>query len=86
MARILIVDDAEHIRSLARLALMQAGHQVFVAGDGAAAVRTFSEQPAELVLCDLALPGKGGLETLADLRRVCPGVESNLVISPFVTL
>jgi CheY-like chemotaxis protein len=76
MARILVVDDEEHIRALARMALVRAGHQVFVAGDGAAAIRTFREQPADLVLCDLALPGQGGLETLADLRRTCPGVRA----------
>jgi CheY-like chemotaxis protein len=42
------------------------------AGDAAAGVEAFGEEPADLVLCDIFLPGGGGLDAIRELRRLNP--------------
>lgn len=69
MARILIIDDERLIRRLARLTLESAGHQVEEADDGDAGLAAYRERPADVVLCDLFMPGRDGLETIPELCR-----------------
>jgi len=69
MSRILIVEDDERIRSSMRLALEDEGHAVDDVGSGEEAITRFDDEPAELVLMDLMLPGMGGFETCRVLRR-----------------
>jgi CheY-like chemotaxis protein len=69
MARILLVDDNAELRGLLRLGLEEAGHQVAEAGEGTEALRLYKEAPADLVVCDLFMPGKEGLETIRELRQ-----------------
>jgi two-component system KDP operon response regulator KdpE len=69
MSRILIVEDDERIRSSMRLALEDEGYTVDDVGSGEEAVERFAEEPAELVLIDLMLPGMDGFEACRALRR-----------------
>ncbi|MHB1518866.1 MAG: response regulator [Acidimicrobiales bacterium] len=69
MSRILVVEDDERIRSSMRLALEDEGYGVEEAAGGEEAVARFGEQPADLVLIDLMLPGIDGFETCRTLRR-----------------
>jgi CheY-like chemotaxis protein len=69
MARILLIDDNDSLRRLLRLQLEAAGHQVREAGNGDDGLRLYQEGPADLVVCDLFMPGKEGLETIRELRR-----------------
>ena len=69
MPRILLIDDNLEVRSLLRLQLEGAGHQILEAAEGDEALRLFRREPADLVLCDLFMPGKEGLETIRELRR-----------------
>jgi two-component system nitrogen regulation response regulator NtrX len=68
---ILIVDDEKNIRRAMRLVLEAEGHRVVEAATAEDATRALAEQtqPTDLVLLDLLLPGKSGLEWLAELRR-----------------
>jgi CheY-like chemotaxis protein len=75
MARILVIDDDCSVRAVLRAALEAAGHQVREAGDGLQGVQGFEQWPAELVLCDLFMPGMEGLETIRELRRRSAGVK-----------
>jgi CheY-like chemotaxis protein len=68
VARILVVDDVEEVRWFLRIILRQAGHEVVEAPDGAQALQVYQQQPADLVLCDLFMPEKEGLETIRELR------------------
>src|SRR5215216_1363978 len=67
MARILLLDDNEALRSLFRRCLHKAGHEVFDAADGQAGSRLYHEQAPDLVICDLYMPNKDGLELIREL-------------------
>jgi DNA-binding response OmpR family regulator len=69
MSRILIIEDDERIRSSMRLALEDEGYTVDDVPSGEEGVARFTEQPAELVLIDLMLPGIDGFEACRTLRR-----------------
>jgi DNA-binding response OmpR family regulator len=69
MSRILIVEDDERIRSSMRLALEDEGYTVEDVASGEAAVTRFNEEPFEVALIDLMLPGMDGFETCRTLRR-----------------
>ena len=67
MSRILVVEDDERIRSSMRLALEDEGYAVEDVANGEEAVDRFADEPAELVLIDLMLPGIDGFETCRTL-------------------
>jgi CheY-like chemotaxis protein len=67
-ARILVVDDEADLRTLANLALSQAGHVVVEASSGQEALALIDAAMPDLVLLDLLMPEQGGLEVLRILR------------------
>jgi len=69
MARILLTDDDESFRRMLRLTLVRLGHTVDEAKDGAQAWTKFQAQPADLVIMDLIMPEKEGLETIRQFRK-----------------
>jgi DNA-binding response OmpR family regulator len=68
MARILVVDDNAVVRKVIRQALELEGHDVMVAEDGNEALDCFRERVADLVITDIVMPGKEGIETILELR------------------
>jgi DNA-binding NtrC family response regulator len=75
MARILLIDDEEGLRTMLHRALEEQGHAVTVAREGREALRLYRQNPAELVITDIQMPDRDGLEVLMDLRREFPGVK-----------
>ncbi|HUY20840.1 MAG TPA: response regulator transcription factor [Acidimicrobiales bacterium] len=67
--RILLVEDDERIRASMRLALEDEGYEVDEAGAGETGLEHFAQQPADVVLIDLMLPGMDGFECCRQLRR-----------------
>lgn len=67
-ARILVIDDDQSIRRTLAIALGNAGYQVLEAPDGAEAMRLWREQGADLIITDLHMPDKNGLEVIVELR------------------
>lgn len=74
MARILVIDDAATVRELLDQMLRLSGHDVFVAANGKEGIDQLRRQPVELVITDLFMPEKEGLETIRELRRDFPGI------------
>jgi len=72
---ILVIDDDESIRVLLRAILEREGYRIVEAPDGDKGIRIFSENPTDLVITDLIMPEKEGIETIRDLRREFPGVK-----------
>jgi CheY-like chemotaxis protein len=72
MARILVVDDEPEIRDLCAVTLREAGHHVVLADNGQSAIDIHRIAPQDLVLLDMFMPIKDGLETLAALRKAHP--------------
>jgi DNA-binding response OmpR family regulator len=72
MARILVVDDDQVLRGALRIVLEAAGYNVMDAADGEAGLRLYHEQGADLVLVDLFMPERDGLQVIRALRAVIP--------------
>ncbi len=75
MARILIVDDDEPIRKTLRRMLEPAGYDVVEAADGREGVELYKEDSVDLVLMDLIMPEKEGIQAAAELRHYDPEVK-----------
>ena len=75
MASILIVDDEDQIRGLLRQAFEGAGYEVAEAQDGQEAMAQYRQSPTDLVILDILMPEKEGLETIIDLRREFPAIK-----------
>ncbi len=75
MKRILIIDDDKQMREMMRQAFDRAGYDVAEAGDGRAGVSSFKRQPADLVITDLIMPEKEGIETIRELRKEYPKLK-----------
>ena len=68
MAHVLIADDDADIRDLVAFKRTQNGHRVTAVEDGMAALRTAREQPVDLALLDIRMPGMSGLDVCRELR------------------
>ncbi len=73
MARILIIDDDQDFREMLRLTLEDAGHEVEEAADGAEGCDRYGQGQHDLVITDIIMPGKEGVETIITLRKMDPG-------------
>ncbi|MDP3775422.1 MAG: response regulator transcription factor [Gemmatimonadales bacterium] len=67
--RILVVDDEKDITALVAYHLAKAGYRVVTAGTGPAALEAAQQDPPDLVVLDIMLPGRSGYEVLEELRR-----------------
>ena len=67
--RILVIDDEEAIGSVIKDYLEAQGYQVFWAEDGLSALDTFRRVSPDLIILDLMLPGKSGLDVCRELRK-----------------
>jgi len=68
MKRVLVVDDEESIIKVVDYALAEAGYEVHTARDGLGAEFMLTQVKPDLVILDVMLPGKSGLEIAKDLR------------------
>lgn len=75
MATILLVEDDEGVRDILHKTLVAAGHDVEDAVNGNLAIAAYRRQPRDLVITDLVMPEKDGLETIMELRRLNPAVK-----------
>jgi DNA-binding response OmpR family regulator len=67
--RILVVDDEPMVRNLLCRLLTMEGYDVLEAEDGQAATDLIGKEQPDLILLDVMLPARDGLEVLSDLRR-----------------
>jgi DNA-binding NtrC family response regulator len=72
MAKILVVDDEEAIRSFVQRALAMDGHEVMTAGDGAEALDVLVEKQFDLMLSDIRMPLMDGVALALSAGRDCP--------------
>jgi DNA-binding NtrC family response regulator len=76
---ILVVDDEAEIREGLELLLTSEGYQVTPAETGEAGLALLGERPFDLLLLDVSLPGKSGLELLKEVRGRDPGLAIVLI-------
>ncbi len=63
------------MREVTRMILEEDGHEVQEASNGVTGLEMFRAQPADVVVTDLIMPQKDGIETIRDLRREFPDVK-----------
>lgn len=72
MARVLVVDDDPILRAVAVEILTQAGHTCAEAADGELGLQWLERNAADLVVTDMFMPNKDGLEVLRDVKARWP--------------
>ncbi len=73
--RILVVDDDPVFREMLQCMLSDDGFEVETAINGLEALSMYRENPADLVIADIIMPEKEGIETIIELKRDYPGVK-----------
>lgn len=71
--RILVVDDEDGLRTSLAANLELEGYEVHEAESGRRAVELVREQPFDLVITDVRMPGMNGVETFREIRKIRPG-------------
>jgi len=83
---VLLVDDDNAVREVARAMLHQFGYRVFEAGSGGAALELLKGQPdIDLAIVDFAMPGMNGAEVARQMRKISPALPV-LFITGFAEL
>jgi len=69
MPTILVVDDDESVRQLIVLTLRLLGHTVVEAANGIEVMTMFRKHRPDMIITDMVMPDRDGVETIMDLRR-----------------
>lgn len=75
MARILVAEDDSQLRNFLVRVLQRAGHHVEAAEDGIGAAQVLAEEPVDLLLADVTMPGLDGIELAKQVTRHNPDVK-----------
>ena len=75
MKRILVIDDDAQFRPMLGQMLERAGYEVVEAQDGNEGIKLFRESPTDLIITDIIMPEKEGVETVIELKRDFPDVK-----------
>lgn len=75
MTKILVIEDDSSFRKVLVRMLSKAGYEVDQAGDGNEALRVCEQFKPDLVLTDIIMPDKEGLETIQELLDMCPELK-----------
>ena len=75
MTKILIIDDDKLVLVTLRTMLEREGYEVVTVPDGKEGVKCYRENPADLIITDLIMPQKEGIETITELRQDFPDVK-----------
>ncbi len=78
-ASILVVDDEEGIRRSLRGILQDEGYRVLLAGEGESALRILEDEPPDLVLLDIWMPGRDGMVVLEEIKKGWPQLPVILI-------
>jgi DNA-binding NtrC family response regulator len=74
MIRVLVIDDDQGVRAMLQRLLEREGYEVSVAVDGQDAEHWLEEQVFDVVITDMIMPEKEGIETILDLRKQYPAI------------
>ena len=72
---LLVIEDDQLVRSVIRRMLEAKGHEVVEAEDGRRGILLYRKKPTDLVITDIVMPTKEGLETIREIRRDFPDVK-----------
>ena len=75
MPHILVIEDDESVRSIVQLMLVQMGHTAEGAVNGIEGLEKARARPFDLIITDLIMPEKEGIETIQELRKTHPELK-----------
>lgn len=75
MARVLITDDSAFMRELIKDVIWEAGYETFFATSGDELLELYEAIRPDVVLLDIVLPGKDGIQTLKELKAKYPDAK-----------
>ncbi len=75
MARILLIDDEETFRGTLAKILQREKHEVTTSANGVEALKLVVNGKFDLVITDLVMPEKEGLETILEVRKILPELK-----------
>jgi|RhiMethySRZTD1v2_1073278.scaffolds.fasta_scaffold1150316_1 CheY-like chemotaxis protein len=75
MAHLLVIDDDAAVRQTMRRMLLDAGHSVVEADNGATGIAQVTQGAIDVVLTDIIMPGTEGVETIQQIRRLRPNMK-----------
>ncbi len=84
MSKILIVDDEEDSRKLLRQTLEEAGYEVLEADNVEAGLQTLRSAAVDLILTDILMPDKSGLEFIQEIQDHFAGVKIVAISGGFI--
>lgn len=74
MQKILVVDDESPVRDMIRAMIEPAGYDVIEAGNGIQACDVCKETPVDLIITDIVMPGKNGIDLVMDVKKKYPDI------------
>lgn len=77
--KVLVVDDSKVIRDLLDQHVQELGYEVRTAGSGDEAITILQQQPCDLVITDLIMPGISGIDLLKWVRQTCEDTEVAII-------
>jgi two-component system NtrC family response regulator len=75
----LFADDEASLQELMRIELPRLGHEATICPDGRTAIAALDRTSYDCVICDLDMPGAGGLDVIARVRETSPDTETVIV-------
>ncbi len=75
MTRVLVIDDEISVRKVINRILTNIGYEVIEASNGEEAVKIFEKEPADIVITDMFMPIKDGMETIMEIQAKYPPVK-----------
>ena len=72
---VLVIDDNEPIRNYLKYVLEKEGYTVEVAADGNEGLACFSHSGFDIVITDISMPGRDGIDTIIAIRELNPAVR-----------
>lgn len=75
MKRILVIDDDDQLRQMIRQILERSNYEVLDAPNGKVGIDIYRREPLDLVITDIFMPEKEGLETIRELCREYPDIK-----------
>lgn len=74
MLKILVVDDESFVRDMIKAMIRSAGYDVIEAGSGAQACDMCKEISVDLIITDMVMPGKNGIDLIMDVKKKYPDI------------
>ena len=75
MARVLIIEDDNEVREFLESLLERSGYGTITAVNGKEGVEIFRSTPLDLVITDIIMPEKDGIEAIMDMKRANPALK-----------